>query len=87
MGYSNLPISALKALAQNLGRASFRKAFDQDPLRTLERAGIDLSALPKEQIDLLAELSLSELEVLGRLQSKLGDAQNMARDTNGGIFF
>ncbi len=92
MSRHELAATAFQALAEKLQSASFRKAFDKDPARALESAGIDKDLLGDSQLDALAELNLQELELLGRLSARVGSEQvgraaGHARDTNGGIFF
>jgi hypothetical protein len=57
----------LQKLSDGLARPAIRKAFKQDPFTALERAGIDIAKIPPGIIDLLADLSDDELDVLGRV--------------------
>jgi hypothetical protein len=54
-----------------LASAALRKSFAADPLGTLERAGIDIRAIPERILDTLAELSYEELGVVARVNQTL----------------
>jgi hypothetical protein len=56
-----------------LGDAAMRKSFSADPLGTLERAGIDYGTVPKEFLDVLADMSYEELTVVSRVVESMID--------------
>jgi hypothetical protein len=60
----------LEKLGNAIARPSIRKAFEQNPLEALERAGVQVDKLPPESVDLLADLSPWELEVVGRVAQR-----------------
>jgi hypothetical protein len=66
----NIDPAELEKLGTAIARPSIRKAFEQNPLEALERAGVQVDRVPPETIDVLAELSPWELEVLGRVAQR-----------------
>lgn len=75
----------MSKISEVIASPASRKSFAADPLRALERAGIPASKVPKDYVDVLAELSPDELDVLGRVTSKVPDA--VKSDTNGYVVF
>jgi hypothetical protein len=77
----------LARLGDALARPSIRKSFAQDPMTALERAGVQIERVPPEVVDLFAELSPWELEVVGRVaaQSKAIPGLERLRDHVGVI--
>lgn len=78
---------AIVSLQRVLERPATRKSFGVDPLGTLERAGIAVKDLPSEYVNVLAELSPDELDVLGRISSRIPTDIAAAEDTNGYVVF
>lgn len=79
-------------LSEAVLRPSIRKSFAKDPLAALERAGIDPRTIPAEAIDVLAELSEEDLEVLARVNERaalrgVDRARATAGDTVGYFVF
>lgn len=62
---------ALDALGQQLGDPKFRREFHQDPQRALRSAGINSGDLPENFLAALAELSTTELRLVGDLAAHL----------------
>jgi hypothetical protein len=62
---------ALRSLVRSLTRPSFRKAFAVDPLRAIERAGLDVSGLPAGQLEVLAALPVDELDIVVSVLARL----------------
>lgn len=62
----------------------FRKSFATNPLFALERAGIKVTDMPSPVLDYLADLSLAELDVLGRISEQV---KRLADDTQGYVVF
>lgn len=60
----------LQKFGDALARPAIRKAFKQDPLAALDRAGVDLTKIPPGIVDLVADLSDDELDVLGRVAER-----------------
>lgn len=77
----------LEKVSDAIARPAIRKAFALNPVAALEQAGVKIDAVPAEVIDLLADLSPWELEVLGRVaaQAKRLPAVAELRDHNGVI--
>lgn len=77
----------LARLGDAIARPAIRKSFAVDPIGALERAGVDLEAVPTETVDLLASLEPWELEVLGRVseQARLRGVAAKVRDHVGVI--
>jgi hypothetical protein len=61
-----------------LARPSVRKAFQNDPLGALERAGVDVSRVQPELVDLFADLSPEELEVVARVSARAKSIPDLA---------
>jgi hypothetical protein len=53
-----------------IARPAIRKAFAENPIRALELAGVDVGQLPPDVVDLFAELSPWELDVIGRVAAR-----------------
>lgn len=71
---------ALQALGTQLGSAGFRREFSADPQAALAAVGIDAGLLSEEFIEGLAELSTTELRLVGDItdllrELELGGAQ------------
>ncbi len=66
---------ALQALGTQLGSAGFRRDFLADPQAALAAVGIAPGVLPQEFIDRLAELSTTELRLVGDITGQLEDMQ------------
>jgi hypothetical protein len=60
----------LQRLGDAIARPSIRKAFERNPIAALEMAGVDVRRVPEEVVDLLADLSPWELEVIGRVAAR-----------------
>jgi hypothetical protein len=67
-------MQGLPGIINSLGRPSFRKSFFNDPLRAMERAGLDIESISQEHLEILANLSSEDLEVLARVTSALKEA-------------
>jgi hypothetical protein len=70
-------ISGVSSVMRAMARVAFRKSFNNDPIGTIHRAGMDLKKIPSEMLDTLAELSAEELEIFTRVAARL-------REINGG---
>lgn len=68
---SETDTSALDELGRQLGDARFRRAFSENPERALEEAGIEETGLPPDFVAALAELSTTELRLVGHLAALL----------------
>ncbi len=66
---------ALAELGKQLGDAKFRRAFNQDPKNALADAGIDFDDLPEDFVWALAELTTTELRLVGDLAARLQQAE------------
>lgn len=82
----NLDREAMVSLQKVLERPATRKSFGIDPLGTLERAGVTIEDLPPEYVNVLAELSPEELDILGRVSSRV-PPEIAEADTNGYVVF
>lgn len=60
-----------------LARPAIRKVFEQNPIAALELAGVDVAKVPPEVVDLLADLSPWELDVLGRVAGRAKTIPNI----------
>ena len=60
----------LQKVGDAIARPAIRKVFEQNPIAALEMAGVNVEAVPQEFVDLLAELSPWELEVIGRVSAR-----------------
>ena len=67
----------LAKVGDAMTRPAIRRMFATDPFGALERAGVDLSKVPPETVDVLASLAPWELEVLGRA-AELAKAKDLA---------
>ena len=76
----------IKSLAKSMNSVAFRKSFATNPMWALEHAGIKIDNLPPKVVDALADLSPEEMQVIGRLQDKVG-GDLAADDTNGYVVF
>lgn len=56
--------------------SAVRKSFQADPLRALERAGVDITKIPMEAVDALVDLTPEELDVLAGVDEKIKAAKN-----------
>jgi len=72
-----------KLVNTKLASPSFRKSFSRDPLGALKASGVDIAKIPQKQLDVLASLSKSELDVLSRVSI----AAEAAGDTSGYVVF
>ncbi len=63
--------SELQKLGEALDSAAFRRSFSQDPLAAMEGSKIDSTAIPRDALDALAELSTTELRVLSNVKHSL----------------
>lgn len=83
----------LRVLTNNLASAAFRKSFDQDPIKAIERLGLDPAGFNRAHLDALADLSAPELAVVAKLAGierptgVKGSGGSGSGDVNGGIFF
>lgn len=57
-------------LASNLGKSAFRRSFLANPQEALSGAQLSDEALPSELLDALAELTPTELRLLGELVNR-----------------
>lgn len=62
---------ALGELGKKLGDAKFRREFHLNPKEALDEAGIDFDQLPEDFVWALAELSTTELRLVGDLAARL----------------
>ncbi|MFE5197975.1 hypothetical protein ACFQ93_30270 [Streptomyces sp. NPDC056601] len=60
----------LSKLGDALARPAIRKTFAQNPIEALQQAGVAVEKIPPEVVDLFADLSPWELEVLGRVAAQ-----------------
>jgi hypothetical protein len=72
-----------KKFSAALRSSTIRKSFAVDPLNALEKAGVDISKIPIEAVDAIADLSPNELATLANLDAKL----KLAGDTAGYVVF
>jgi hypothetical protein len=81
--------TTVNLIAEQLTSSAFRKSFSVDPIGTLSRAGIDVSKVPREQLDILADLSPTELTILGNIAERVrATAPDLAAaDRNGYLIF
>ena len=63
-GGRQTPSPPIAMLMKSLARPTFRKAFVNDPLRALERQGMQQDKFEQGQLDVLAGLSEEDLEVV-----------------------
>jgi hypothetical protein len=68
----------LQRLGDALARPAVRKAFVLNPIAALEQAGVDVKSVPDEVVDLLAELSPEELDVIGRVSARAKGIREIA---------
>lgn len=68
---ANKDKDALAELGRQLGDAKFRRAFSQDPKEALGDAGIAFDDLPEDFVWALAELTTTELRLVGDLAARL----------------
>ena len=59
-----------QTLSENLNKATFRKAFVNDPNRALERIGLQVGDIPESEIEILADMTQEELDLLGKINVK-----------------
>jgi hypothetical protein len=69
-----------RRFSEAVTRPAVLREFAVQPLTALERAGVDLNAVPKEAVDVLAELSPEELDVLARVSRKVHGIPSLAAD-------
>jgi hypothetical protein len=82
----NYDVDAVSRLATEvLVRPTMRRSFATDPLGTLERAGIEATAIPQGVLDTLADMSYEELGIVGSVAQSLVDS-GIARGRRGIIF-
>lgn len=77
----------LANIGDAIARPAIRKTFALNPIAALEQAGVEVDRVPPEVIDMLAELSPWELEVMGRVaeRAKFVPELNKLRDHVGVI--
>ena len=61
---------AWNVLAEKLGNSAFRRSFLATPQDALGQAEVGLEGLPAELIDALAELTPTELRLIGELVNR-----------------
>jgi hypothetical protein len=72
----NYDVDAVSRLATEvLARPTVRRSFATDPLGTLERTGIDVTAIPEGVLDTLADMSYEELGIVGSVAQSLIDSR------------
>lgn len=64
-------LNELARFANLITDTRVRRDFDNDPLATLEREGVNVAALPDAVRDFLADLSYEELRLLARMQETM----------------
>jgi hypothetical protein len=68
------PVHELARFANAITDPAVRRAFDSDPLGTLDREGVSVDALPEEVRDFITDLSYEELRLLARVQKVMTNA-------------
>ena len=66
--------------ARAISRPAVLREFQVQPLTALKRAGVDLARIPDEAVDVLAELSAEELDVLARVSGRMDGIDDLAAD-------
>jgi hypothetical protein len=67
-------LNELAKIANLITDSGVRRDFDNDPLNTLERQGVNVDALPGPVRDFLGELSYEELRLLAGMQTAMVSA-------------
>ena len=84
---SDTHLTILQNLSAQLSKPAFRKSFFNDPYWALERAGINVDRIPEGIVDVLAQLSLEELNIIARLNSQRAIIDKAASGLEGGFLF
>ena len=79
------PSSELHKLGEVISEPGQRKAFADDPEKTLTDAGIDVGRLPDEVRSTLFNLSYEELGIISRVKESL-DQAGVSREDSAKIF-
>lgn len=75
-------IQELEKLVRVISSPGTRRSFLKDAEGTLQKAGVNVGALPKSVVDSLAELSPAELRLVSHLNATLVDAGFKAPDSD-----